>query len=131
MAFQVMQTNYKARYQNEDPAETAFVGNAYDAFYTAAFAGLSLSRGKRSGGNIIAALARMSDPAGTGVVVGPNGISGGVTTLQNGGTINLTGTSGPIDFDDNGDVTSAPIEKWSVDTSGATPTFRTDGIVVP
>jgi hypothetical protein len=73
----------------------------------------------------------MSDGAGTAVVVGPNNISAGVTTLQMGGTINLVGTSGPIDFDDHGDVVSAPIEKWSVDTTGAIPNFKTDGIVVP
>jgi ABC-type branched-subunit amino acid transport system substrate-binding protein len=132
MAFIVMQTNYKAHFNGEDPAETAFVGNAYDAFYTAAFAGLPLATGKRSGGNLVANLGRMSDPNGVAVVVGPNSISAGVTTLQMGGTINLTGTSGPIDFDPNtGDVLSAPIEKWSVDTSGATPMFQTDSIVVP
>ncbi|HEY2743557.1 MAG TPA: ABC transporter substrate-binding protein [Polyangia bacterium] len=131
MAFAVMQTNYKAKFGGEDPAETAFVGNAYDAFYAAAFAGLSLPAGKRAGKNIVANLGRMSDGSGTSVVVGPNSISAGVTTLQNGGTINLTGTSGPIDFDANGDVKSAPIEKWSVDISGAMPMFRTDAIVVP
>ncbi|HXU74255.1 MAG TPA: ABC transporter substrate-binding protein [Polyangia bacterium] len=131
MAFQVMQNNYKGRFAGEDPAETAFVGNAYDAFYTAAFAGLGLDRGKRSGKNLVAALGRMSDPMGTSVIVGPNNISAGVTTLQMGGTINLVGTSGPIDFDEHGDVLSAPIEKWSVDTSAATPTFKTDSIVVP
>ncbi|MGZ3440252.1 MAG: ABC transporter substrate-binding protein [Polyangia bacterium] len=131
MAFTVMQGNYKQHFAGEDPAETAFVGNAYDAFYTAAFATLSLSSDKRSGKNIAANLARMSDPGGTKVVIGPNNISGGVTTLQNGGTIDLVGTSGPIDFDEHGDVVSAPIEKWSVDTTGATPTFKTDTIVVP
>jgi hypothetical protein len=65
------------------------------------------------------------------VTIGPNNINAGVTPLQMGGSINLVGTSGPIDFDDNGDVVSAPIEKWSVDTSAAMPTFKTDTIVVP
>ena len=131
MAFSVLQTNYKARFNGEDPAETAFVGNAYDAFYVAAFAGLSLPAGKRSGSALVAALGRMSDAGGTSVTVGPNNISAGVTTLQNGGSINLIGTSGPIDFDGNGDVLSAPIEKWSVAITGAMPTFQTDSIVVP
>ncbi|MCU1281021.1 MAG: uncharacterized protein JWM53_4567 [bacterium] len=130
MAFAVMQSSYIARFV-EDPAETAFVGNAYDAFYAAAFAALALPADKRDGKSIIANLARMSDPGGKQVVVQPNDINGGVTTLQSGGTINLVGTSGPIDFDEHGDVVSAPIEKWSVDITGAMPTFKTDAIVVP
>ncbi|HWE31284.1 MAG TPA: ABC transporter substrate-binding protein, partial [Polyangia bacterium] len=132
MAFAVLQQSYKARWSGEDPAETAFVGNAYDAFYVAAFATLSLPAGKRDGKSIVANLARLSDAAGPSVVVEPNDINAGVTPLQMGGTINLVGTSGPIDFDaSTGDVLSAPIEKWSVLTTGATPTFHTDAIVVP
>jgi ABC-type branched-subunit amino acid transport system substrate-binding protein len=132
MAFMVMQSNYKARFGGEDPAETAFVGNAYDAFYTAAFAALSLPSDKRDGASLVSRLKSMSDPAGAKVVVGQNGINDGVTTLQLGGTIDLVGTSGPIDFDAaSGDIVSAPIEKWSVDISGAMPTFKTDTIVVP
>lgn len=130
-AFTVMATNYKATFSGEDPAETAFVGNAYDAFYVAAFAGLSLPAGKRDGKSIVANLARLSDANGTSVVVGPNAINSGVTPLQMGGTINLVGTSGPIDFDDKGDVLSGPIEKWSVVVTGSTPSFHTDTIVVP
>ncbi|HMC69825.1 MAG TPA: ABC transporter substrate-binding protein [Mycobacteriales bacterium] len=130
-AFAVLQTNYKNAFNGEDPAETAFVGNAYDAFYVAAFATLALPSGKRDGQSIAANLARMSDAAGVSVTVGPNNINSGVTPLQMGGTIDLTGTSGPLDFDENGDVRSAPIEKWSVITTGAMPTFHTDTIVVP
>lgn len=130
-AFIVMQTNYKTEF-GEDPAETAFVGNAYDAFYVAAFATLSLPAGKRDGQSIAANLARLSDHAnGVSVTVGPNNINAGVTPLQMGGTVDLVGTSGPIDFDDHGDVVSAPIEKWSVDTTGAMPVFKTDTIVTP
>ncbi len=131
-AFMVMAANYKATFNGEDPAETAFVGNAYDAFYVAAFASVSLAADKRGGQNIVANLARLSDPMAMTVVVGPNAINSGVTPLQMGQTVNLVGTSGPIDFDAaTGDVLSAPIEKWSVITTGTTPTFHTDTIVVP
>ena len=68
---------------------------------------------------------------GVTVTVGPNNINAGVTPLQMGATVDLVGTSGPIDFDANGDVVSAPIEKWSVDTTGAMPMFKTDTIVMP
>jgi ABC-type branched-subunit amino acid transport system substrate-binding protein len=129
-AFAVLQTNYKSAF-GEDPAETAFVGNAYDAFYVAAFATLSLPADKRDGPRVVANLARMSDHGAGAVTIGPNNINTGVTPLQMGATVDLVGTSGPIDFNSDGDVVSAPIEKWSVDTSGTTPMFKTDIIVTP
>jgi len=131
-AFTVLRANYKAAFA-EDPVETAFVANSYDAFYAVAFAALSLPPDKRTGKNIAANLARMSDTQGGKIVtVGQNGITDGVTTLQQGGTIDLVGTSGAIDFDPvSGDTLSAPIEVWSVDITGATPTFKQDKIVVP
>jgi len=129
MAFAVMANNFKNKFM-EDPAETSFVNNSYDAFYVAAFAALSLSPDKRSTDNIVANLKRMSDPTAQKVLIGPNGTTAGVTGLQE-GSIDIVGTSGPLDFDDHGDVASAPIEKWSVDTSGASPMFKTDTIVTP
>jgi hypothetical protein len=129
MAFAVLANNYKNKF-GEDPAETAFVNNSYDAFYIAAFVTLSLPSDKRTSANIVTNLGRVSDPAAKKVNIGPNGITDGVTGLSN-GNINVVGTSGPVDFDVNGDVISAPIEKWSVVTSGTTPMFKTDTIVVP
>ena len=41
-AFAVLADQLQERVRGEDPAETAFVANAYDAFYAAAFAALSL-----------------------------------------------------------------------------------------
>jgi hypothetical protein len=56
-----------------------------------------------------------------------------VSALQGGAAIDLDGTSGPIDFDAmTGDVISAPIEVWSIDTSTpAMPKFQTLQIVTP
>jgi len=131
MAFSVLSTNYKARFMGEDPAETAFVSNTYDAFYAVAIAGLSLSH--RSGKNIVAKLAQMSDANSVKkIAVGQNGVTSAITTLQQGGTIDLIGTSGPIDLDPaSGDTVSAPIEVWSIDTTGATPKFKQDDIITP
>ena len=130
MAFAVMSSNYKSKF-GEDPTETSFVNNSYDAFYLAAFAGLSLPADKRSSANIVGNLARVSDSAAKPVLIGPNGITDGVTGLSM-GTIDVVGTSGPLDFDaSTGDVQSSPIEKWSVVVVGSTPSFHTDSIVVP
>lgn len=128
-AFAVMANNYKGRF-GEDPAETAYVNNSYDAFYVAAFVALALPADKRTSANLVANLGRVSDPGAQPVTIGTNGITAGVTGLS-AGTINLVGTSGPLDFDSHGDVVSAPIEKWSVVTTTTPPTFKTDAIVVP
>ena len=130
MAFAVMSNNFKNQF-GEDPAETSFVNNSYDAFYVAAYAALSLSSDKRATSSIVANLAKLSDHSQQPqILIGPNGITAGVTGLQK-GTIDVVGTSGPLDFDEHGDVVSAPIEKWSVDTTGAMPNFKTDTIVTP
>jgi branched-chain amino acid transport system substrate-binding protein len=131
MAFSVLSSNYMSRYMGEDPAETAFVSNTYDAFYAVAIAGLSLGS-TPSGKQIAERLARVSDSKGTRISVGQNGLTSAITTLQGDGTIDLVGTSGPIDFLASGDIASAPIEIWSVDVpmSGA-PTFHQDDVQVP
>jgi ABC-type branched-subunit amino acid transport system substrate-binding protein len=125
MAFQVMQTNYKSRF-GEDPAETAFVANTYDAFYVAAMGGLAAPN--HGGRAIVEMFGKMS--GGTKVPVGPNSLTA-ITTLQMGGNIDLVGTSGPIDFTQDGDIVSAPIEVWSINNTATPPTFHQDAIITP
>ena len=123
-------TSYKAKFNGEDPADTAFVANAYDAFYAIAIAAGALG-GAPTGAQIAARLGTVSDPAAPAVTVGPNAYTNAVGTLAN-GTINLVGTSGPIDFDGNGDVVSAPIEVWHVAAgSNGAPTFNVDAVETP
>ncbi|MDB4968281.1 MAG: transporter substrate-binding protein [Myxococcales bacterium] len=127
MAFSVLASNYRREFAGEDPTATAFVSNTYDAFYAAAIAGFAAPN--RSGKAIAATLARLS--SGTKVPVGGNSVTTAITTLQMGQNIDLIGTSGPIDFDDHGDIFSAPIEVWSVDNTASPPTFKQDSIVTP
>lgn len=116
---------------HEDPANTAFVANAYDAFYAIAIGG-GAAGARPTGAAIAANLQRMSDHAGTPVQVGSLNYQRGVNALAGGGTIDLVGTSGPIDFDDRGDIVSAPIEVWQVTKdAGGAPTFTTVMTITP
>jgi branched-chain amino acid transport system substrate-binding protein len=117
--------SYRAAYNQESPADTAFVANAYDAAYAVAIAAAATG-GAPTGRSIAANLGRMSDAAGTRVEVGPRQYQAGVNALEvSGGTIDLVGTSGPIDWDAEGDVLTAPTEVWQVVNDGTgTPTFK-------
>jgi branched-chain amino acid transport system substrate-binding protein len=115
----------------ESPAQTAFVANAYDAAYAIAI-GAAAAGPAPSGRAIAANLARMSDHAGAVVELGPAQYQAGVNALDGGGTIDLVGTSGPIDWDGNGDVVTAPTEVWHVtEDANAMPTFTVDSTVTP
>jgi branched-chain amino acid transport system substrate-binding protein len=125
--------SYRGQWNGESPADTAFVANAYDAAYAIAIA--AAAAGSSATGHAIAAnLARMSDHAGSSVEIGPAQYQAGVNALLAGGTIDLVGTSGPIDWDpsNNGDVVTAPTEVWQVvQDTNAMPTFQVLSTVTP
>ncbi|MGZ3407069.1 MAG: hypothetical protein ACXVAN_11540, partial [Polyangia bacterium] len=86
-----------------------------------------------TGAAIAKNLARMSDQAGTAVHIGPGEYQAGVNALLGGGTIDLVGTSGPIDWDAvTGDVVTAPTEVWQVvQGANAMPDFKVLSTVTP
>jgi branched-chain amino acid transport system substrate-binding protein len=129
--FAQFSTGYKATF-NSDPAGAAFVGNTYDAFYTVAMAVGGVASDTAVDGRALAEVIGRMSQKGAGVVnVGPNSYNTGVSALHGGGTIDLDGCSGPLDWDGaTGDVITAPIEIWKV-TGGAKPSFTTTGVVTP
>jgi len=129
-AFDVFRTKYMGRY-NSDPAGTAFVANAYDAFYVVALSIALVPPGQKATGPLIAqGMSRLS--SGNPVDVGASSYASAFQSLASGASINLNGTSGPIDFDANGDIVSAPIEVWAIDTTNAAaPSFKTLMNVTP
>jgi branched-chain amino acid transport system substrate-binding protein len=71
---------------------------AYDAFYLLAYASFALGDQIPTGLNLARAMARLVPP-GTPVEVGPSAIFDALTRLQEGASIDLNGTGGPLDFD--------------------------------
>ncbi|MGZ3440323.1 MAG: ABC transporter substrate-binding protein [Polyangia bacterium] len=124
--------SYRGHFSQEDPADTAFVANAYDAAYAIAI-GAGAAGASPTGAAIAKNLARMSDQAGSAVHIGPGEYQAGVNALLAGGTIDLVGTSGPIDWDAaTGDVVTAPTEVWQVvQGANAMPDFKVLSTVTP
>ncbi len=122
--------SYRGKWK-EDPAATAFVANAYDAAYAIAI-GAAAAGASPTGRAIAAKLSRMSDHGGLSVPIGPMQFQAAVNALLAGGTIDLVGTSGPIDWDANGDVLTAPTEVWQVAADAKMmPTFKVLSTITP
>ncbi len=130
--FTAFQTSYEDQF-HEDPAATSFVANTYDAFYAVALVVSGAPPGvPPTAMQLVNLMGRLST-AGVDVNVGPVDFVKGASTLQNGGSINLHGTSGELDWDAaTGDVLSAPIEVWDIDlTNPSMPKFRTLSVDMP
>jgi branched-chain amino acid transport system substrate-binding protein len=128
--FNTFEASYFGKY-GMSAASTAFVANSYDALYAIAIAmGVVPATEKVTGGRLIPGMQMLS--SGLPMNVGIGDYAAAYTRLSEGGTVNLTGASGPIDFNpDTGDVLSAPFEVWSVNTSTMPPTFNTVQVVNP
>ncbi len=117
--YNAFQSTYQSRF-GIVPTDVAYVANTYDAFYAVAIAvGAVLTcsdcNTQPNGTNLSQMMARMAVPGGTLIDVGPVSYGSAVGILADPTTagIDLSGVSGPIDFDAHGDVL-APFEVWSV-----------------
>jgi len=119
--------NFKLAYQDRfgsDPTTTAFVANTYDATFAVALAIAATANGTVGSTQLVSAMRRMAAPTGMVVEVKPaTDFVKGATALAQGGSINLTGASGPLSWDAAGDITDAPIEVWGVKTNVTPPVF--------
>ena len=118
--------NFKLAYQdrfNSDPSTTSFVANTYDATFAIALA-IAGTNGPVGPAQLVSAMRRMAATTGIVVEVKPaTDFVKGATALAQGGSINLTGASGPLSWDGAGDITDAPIEVWGVKTNVSPPIF--------
>ncbi len=123
-------SDYMAHW-SEDPADTAHVANAYDAAFAIAIAAAGVGK-RATGAEIAANMARLSSANALSVDVGPISFKTAVNALLSGSNVNLVGASGPIDFDGNGDIITAPIEVWGIaqGTDGS-PTFVSEKVTTP
>ncbi len=60
-----------------------------------------------------------------------NDFSAAASDLREGGTIELRGVSGEVNFDADGDILNPTIARWSIDASGSSPTFVNEEIAPP
>ncbi|MCK5217291.1 MAG: ABC transporter substrate-binding protein [Methanosarcinales archaeon] len=92
---------------------TTFTANTYDA---AAIIALAIESAESADGTDIRDNIRtVANPPGEEVT----NISRGLELIREGKEINYQGASGDINFDDNGDITTAYYAAWSVGTNGS------------
>lgn len=120
--FPAYQIRYGIRFEHEPPMESA---PAYDATMVAMLA-MAAAGQSPSGKEIAEEIARLVDPAGTPISFGGAGvkfISDAVQVLESGGSLDLQGVSGTLDFNlDTGDVRTDVIN-WGLDPAAG------DGVV--
>jgi branched-chain amino acid transport system substrate-binding protein len=123
---------FKANYatQVNDGTDPASFGcsNTYDGLYVAAFAAASLGGTPITGRSLASAIPKLVG-SGQAISVGSNDLNQALSALSGGGTINLNGVSGPLDFDlATGDV-KQPIQIWCIpaDAAGKPKSPKTSG----
>ncbi|MDH5531629.1 MAG: ABC transporter substrate-binding protein, partial [Paracoccaceae bacterium] len=105
---------YKARFNSEPNGPG--LSNSYDATMIALLA-MEAAGKDAKGVDIAAAVARVTDPAGTPVTADAAGFAAARDVLASGGTVMYQGATGNVRFDANGDV-SAPAVAWSFTETG-------------
>ena len=102
--------DFIAEYGRELPLP--FIRESYDAMVLLAFA--MEKAGSDDGAAIRDALQSVSRAPGVAIGTGLDEIKRGLELLRDGQDINYEGASGPVDLDDNGDVSGA-IEIWRIE----------------
>jgi ABC-type branched-subunit amino acid transport system substrate-binding protein len=104
--FAAFNVRYKIKFNNEDAITTSSL--SYDSLLVAAFAMAAIPEGEAiTGTNMAAQMSRLVDADGTFINFsgGTSFISTAVNALSTGGSVDLQGVSGPLDFDvETGDV---------------------------
>lgn len=117
--------SYAAEY-GEDVSEFSFTSQAYDATWLVALgaAWAVLNEDSLEGETIARGLRRISD--GTKVIMAPSAWHDILADFARGKSVNVRGASGALDYDPDTEETTAPIEVWTVDTSGTSPEIVAD-----
>ncbi len=102
--------------------QVPFVREAYDAVIAIALAAEKAQ--STDGTKIRDALRDIGNSPGTLVAAPPDGIADALEAVRNGDDVDLSGASGSVEWDDNGDVLLGAIEVWSIDA--AAKKFNTD-----
>ncbi|HEX7382545.1 MAG TPA: ABC transporter substrate-binding protein [Nevskiaceae bacterium] len=97
------------------PAAQPFIDNTYDAVVVAA---LAMDEAKSDKPEAIrAAMRKVTDPDGTKIYAGPAELKKGLQLIAEGKPIRYVGASGPLQFDQYGDVLD-PLRTWKVLPNG-------------
>lgn len=118
VAYDLFKTSYTAAFK-QDPNAFTFVPHAYDATWLVVYgSAYSLRReGKVTGSGIARGLRRIAR-AGEEVLVAPGSWARVRDDLSANKPVNLTGASGPLDFDQATEETTGKIDIWKINAAG-------------
>jgi ABC-type branched-subunit amino acid transport system substrate-binding protein len=117
---------YQSRYMAR-PSVYGMAG-AYDSLYLIAYAMAAKATPVFTGRDLAAVLPRVTDPMGTNIDVGANGLGSAFVKLGTGGSIRLRGASGSLAFDSKTGDVHADVEIWCIGKDAAdNPVFVSSG----
>jgi len=117
---------YEAEYG--EPPPVPFARETYDAVILIALA--AEAAGSTNPLEIHDALRWVANPGGEVVGLGATGIGHAFDLVRLGLDVDYEGTSGAVDFDANGDVTSGAVEVWCIDEFGQIVSVRQEEVVL-
>lgn len=130
--FAQFKANYESRFTNRNLANYPFADKAYDAAYLIALAYAAQRSVTNVTGPQLAAVLKRTI-SGNAAQLTQSSFNSAASALAGGGSIDLEGASGPLDFDINtGDVFSS-IGAWSILVDMNMPTkatFKDDGVLI-
>ncbi len=117
-AFDLFKTSYTGAFK-QDPSSFTFVPHAYDATWLVLYgSAYSLRReGKVTGSGIARGLRRIAR-GGEEVLVAPGSWARVRDDVSNDKPVNLTGASGPLDYDPATEETTGAIDIWKISADG-------------
>jgi ABC-type branched-subunit amino acid transport system substrate-binding protein len=126
-AYRTFRQNFAGTQDPTINPDTIDTNTTYDAFYTLIYAAIAAGNKQLTGANIAAGIANLVPaPSAIPINVGPGNITQALNALVNGGHVDLTGTSGPLDFNlQTGDVAQEN-QVWCIGAAAANqPAFPT------
>lgn len=109
--FERFAADYQAKWGQ--PHGTLYAATAYDATLLVTYA-LAKAGGEPSREGVKANIRAASGPEGTVVTPGVDGIKAAFAAIAAGQAINYEGASGPVDFNDKGDISTASYVIWKI-----------------
>lgn len=128
--YNLFATNLAAEFPGIDASKFSFLAQAYDATYVGAY-GTVWAAGQKGdkydGVDVALGLGQLSAGAATDIL--PTSWQSAQGALSNGMSIDVNGTSGPLQFDPSTGEAPGPIEIWTVDAMNKV--FVTLNVVTP
>ena len=117
--YNLFQASFRATYQ-ADPNQYSFVAHAYDATWLAFYGtARALRVDKKVTGTGIARGLRSISDGGAEIAVTPANWETIIDTLGTGGTVNVVGASGRLDYDPSTEETTGLVDIWKISGDGS------------